>query len=66
MLLRSSRSENTGPRVYQEMPLTNTFSDKDVTNVDMLETVTEEGPEGKAFKIFCFKDPEYAMKIMDT
>ena len=28
------------------------FSDKDVTHVDMLEAITEEGPEGKAFKIF--------------
>ena len=29
------------------------FSDKDVAHVDMLEAVTEEGTEGKAFKI-CF------------
>ena len=35
------------------------FSDKDVTHVYMLEAITEEGPEGKAFKIFCFKEPEY-------
>ena len=35
------------------------FVDKDVTHVDMLEAITEEGPEGKAFKIFCFKEPEY-------
>ena len=42
------------------------FSDKDITHVDMLEAITEEGPEGKAFKIFCFKDSEYVMKIMDT
>ena len=28
------------------------FADKDVTHVDMLEAITEEGPEGKAFKIF--------------
>ena len=28
------------------------FSDKDVTHVDMLEAITEEGPEDKAFKIF--------------
>ena len=32
----------------------------------MLEAITEEGPDGKAFKIFCFKEPEYAMKIMTT
>ena len=42
------------------------FSDKDVNHVDMLEAITEEGPEGKAFKIFCFKDLEYVMKIMAT
>ena len=42
------------------------FNDKDVTHVDILEYITEEGPEGKAFKIFCFKDPEYVMKIMET
>ena len=42
------------------------FTDKDVTHVDMLGAITEEGPEGKAFKIFCFKEPEYVMKIMDT
>ena len=42
------------------------FADKDVTHVDMLEAITEEGPEGKAFKIFCFKEPEYVMKIMAT
>ena len=34
--------------------------------MDMLETITEEGPEGKAFKIFCFKEPEYVMKILAT
>ena len=34
--------------------------------MDMLEAITEEGPEGKAFKIFCFKEPEYVMKIMAT
>ena len=40
------------------------FDDKDITHVDMLEAITEEGPEGKAFKIFCFKEPAYVMKIM--
>ena len=34
--------------------------------MDMLEAITEEGPEGKAFNIFCFKEPEYFMKIMAT
>ena len=34
--------------------------------MDMLEAITEEGTEGKAFKMFCFKEPEYVMKIMDT
>ena len=33
------------------------FADKDVTRVDMLEAIIEEGPEGKAFKIFCFEEP---------
>ena len=42
------------------------FADKDVTHVDMFEAITEEGREGKAFKIFCFKEPEYVMKIMAT
>ena len=42
------------------------FVDKDVTHVDMLEAITEEGPEGNAFNIFCFKEPEYVMKIMST
>ena len=42
------------------------FADKDITHVDMLEAITEEGPEGKAFDIFCFKEPEYVMKIMAT
>ena len=42
------------------------FSDKDVTHVDMLKAITEEGPEGKALKIFCFKEPDYVMKIMAT
>ena len=42
------------------------FADKDFTHVDMLEAITEEVPEGKAFKIFCFKEPEYVMKIMAT
>ena len=32
------------------------FSVKDVTYVDMLEAITEEGTEGKAFKIVCFKE----------
>ena len=42
------------------------FTNEDVTHVDMLEAITEEGPEGKAFNIFCFKEPEYVMKIMST
>ena len=42
------------------------FADKDVNPVDMLEAITEEVTEGKAFNIFCFKDPEYVMKIMAT
>ena len=42
------------------------FADKDFTYVDMLEAITEEVPEGKAFNIFCFKEPEYVMKIMAT
>ena len=42
------------------------FADKDVTHVDMLEAITEEGPEDKTLKIFCFKDPEYVMQIMAT
>ena len=29
-------------------------SDKDVTYFDTLETINEEGTEGKAFNIFCF------------
>ena len=32
----------------------------------LLEAITEDGHEGKAFNIFCFMEPEYAMKIMDT
>ena len=42
------------------------FSDKDVTHVDIFEAITEEGPEGKAFKIFSFKELEYVMNIMTT
>ena len=33
------------------------FADKDVTYVDTLEAITEDGPEGKAFNIFSFKEP---------
>ena len=33
------------------------LSYKDVTYVDMLESITEDGPEGKAFNIFFFKEP---------
>ena len=40
------------------------FADKDVTHVDMLEAITEEGPEGEAFNFFCFKDPEYVLNII--
>ena len=32
----------------------------------MLEAITKEGPEGKAFTIFCFKEQECVMKIMAT
>ena len=42
------------------------FDDKDFTHVDMLDAITEEGPEGKAFKIFCFKKQEYVMKVVAT
>ena len=34
--------------------------------MDMLEAITEEVPEGNAFNIFFFKEPEYVMKIMAT
>ena len=34
--------------------------------MDILEAITEEVPEGKALKIFCFKEPQYVMKIMAT
>ena len=33
------------------------FADKDVAYVDMLEAITEEVTEGKAFNIFFFKEP---------
>ena len=42
------------------------FTNKDINHVDILESITEDGPEGKTFKIFCFKEPEYVMKIMAT
>ena len=42
------------------------FSEKYVTYVDMLEAIIEDGPEGKAFNIFCFKEPQYVLKIMVT
>ena len=42
------------------------FTDKDVTHMDMLEAITEEGPEGKASNCFCFKEPEHVMKIVAT
>ena len=32
----------------------------------MLEAITEDGAEGKAFNIFFLKEPEYVMKIMAT
>ena len=37
------------------------FADKEVGDVDMLEDSTEGG---KIFHIFCFKETDYAMKIM--
>jgi hypothetical protein len=42
------------------------FANKEVGNVDMVEVMTEEGPQGRPFKIFCFKEPDYVMKIMAT
>ena len=50
----------TGDAIYEY------FAEKYVTHVDMLEAITEDFPEGKEFIIFCFKDPEYVMKIMAT
>ena len=47
-----------GDTIYQY------FAHKDITYVDILEAITEEGPEGKAFNIFFFTKPEYVMKIM--
>ena len=32
----------------------------------MLKAITEDCLDGKAFNIFCFKETEYAMKIMAT
>ena len=37
------------------------FANKEVGGVDMLEAATEDG---KPFLIFCFKYPNYVMKIM--
>ena len=42
------------------------FAKKYVTYLDMLEAITEDGPEGKEYTIFCFKEPEYTMNIMAT
>jgi hypothetical protein len=39
------------------------FADRDVGDVDMLEAATEEG---KPFRIYCFKETDYVMKIMAT
>ena len=38
------------------------FANKDVTHVDMLEAITEEGPEGKAFNIFFFQEARICHK----
>ena len=54
------------PKGVQGDAIDKYFADKDVTHVDILEAITEEGTQGKAFKIFCFKKPEYVMKIMAT
>jgi hypothetical protein len=40
------------------------FRDKNVGDVAMLDAMTEAGPDGKPFRIFCFKEPDYVMKIM--
>ena len=32
----------------------------------MLEAITEDVTEGKAFNIFCFREPEYVMKVIST
>ena len=37
---------------------------RDADDVDVLEAMKEEGPEVKPFRIFCFKEPKYLMKIM--
>ena len=42
------------------------FSDNDVTYVDILDAITEEGPEVNSFKISCFNELEYVMNIMAT
>ena len=34
--------------------------------MNILESITEDGPECKALNIFCFKEPEHVMKIMGT
>ena len=54
------------PKVIPGDAIDQYFADKDVTYVDMLEAINEEGPEGKAFEIFYFKEPEYVMKVMAT
>ena len=46
------------------------LSDKDVTHVDMLGAITEEGPEGKALNVFLFQGSrvchEYYVHMDDT
>ena len=40
------------------------FHNRDIGDVDMLDSMIEEGPEGKLFMIIVLKETEYIMKTM--
>ena len=63
-LVRSSRSANTIPRVFPCNEVEHNLHNKYVSDVYMLEIMTEEGPEGNPLRIFCFKEPEDVSKTM--
>ena len=51
------------PKVFPSDLIDTQFEDKEVSDVGMIEAITEENT---LFKIFIMKDPDYAMKIMGS
>ena len=59
---RSSKKRRYWSNVFPGDLIYTPFQYKEVSDVDIIEAITQEY---KTFQIFCMKDPDYVMRIME-